>query len=125
MKVHRLFLATAMVALAAGTLLGTRMGMGLAGIASMDYWPELLSAHAVLQVKGFVMLFTLGVALLVLPRFLKVELAIPQVAVLSWLSLVSGLALELFQTAPGPRKGLEVFGVLAFMAVLKKTRGQV
>ncbi|MGE0491390.1 MAG: hypothetical protein AB7S38_19430 [Vulcanimicrobiota bacterium] len=125
MKVHRLFLASALLALAAGTLLGTRMGLGLAGIASMESWVEMLSAHAVLQVKGFVMLFTLGVALLVLPRFLKVELAIPQVAVASWLALVSGLLLELAQVAPGPRQGLEIFGVLAFMAVLKKTRGQV
>jgi len=118
----RYFLLTALLALVVGSLLGLHMALGMAGLVPLDGWPRLLHSHAVLQVHGFMVMLVLGVALLVLPRFLDVPLAVPKVALLSWGLLSTSVLLSLGGWNPLIPRLLEVASIIAFLVVLRRTR---
>lgn len=120
--ISRYFLLTALAALLAGSLLGLWMALGMAGALSLSLWPELLRAHATLQVHGFVVVLTLGVALLVLPKFLAVPLAQPRVALLSWAALAAAVALGALGLLEPLARSLQIAGVIGFLVVLRRTR---
>lgn len=120
----RYFLITSLACLGLGSLLGVHMALGMAGLAPLEHWARLLQSHAVLQVHGFMVMLVLGVALLVLPRFLNVPLAVPQVALLSWALLTASVLLSVVGSASLLTRLLEVAGILAFLVVLRRTRNQ-
>lgn len=120
---HYAFLIVSLtLALTGGFVLGGWMVLGLGGWLSLAQWPALLAAHGLVQVHGFLVLFTLGVSLMVLPRFLGVPLAAPRLAHLSLVSLAAGLGCALAGAPAWLSRGLEVLGVLIFLVVLRKTR---
>lgn len=118
----RLFLLTALVALATGSLLGLHLALGLAGLTPMEHWAVMLSSHATLQVHAFMVMLVLGMAMLVLPKFLEVPLAVPGVALLSWALLTTSVVLNLMETISLLPRLLEGASVIAFLVVLRKTR---
>ena len=80
----RYFLFSAVLSLAVGSLLGLYLALGFGGLVSINNFPRLLECHSVLQVHEFMVMLILGVALMVLPKFLEVPLALPKLALLTW-----------------------------------------
>lgn len=120
--ISRFYVLTGLLALAFGSALGLRMAMAVSGILSYDSWPSLLKLHQLLQVHGFVVVYTLGVALAVLPRFLNVPLACPQVAVASLVGLITSIALQASTDFLRTARALEFLSVFGFLVVLRLTR---
>lgn len=98
------------------------MALGLTGTLPLTWWSQMLRAHSALQVHGFVIILTLGVALLVLPKFLGVPLAAGRVALVVLVALISGLALRTTMTADLWARPLQAGGVIGFLYVLRRTR---
>lgn len=133
-KISKYYILSGLAALGLGSFFGIRMALAVSGLESYDNWPILLGLHSLLQVHGFVVIYTLGVALLVLPRFLNVPLAMPGVAALSWLAAGLSLCLQAFyvvfkisQDLPVSKlfwigRGLEFLAVVGFLVVLRMTR---
>lgn len=122
MNPHRLFLT---VSLAISALVGTALGMGMLlawlGRVSAARFPEMLSAHAQLQVYGFVVLFTMGVAMMVLPRFLRSTLQPAWAAYLCLAFMLAGTGLNL----TGPTvlgASLQTLATVVFVGVIRTTR---
>ena len=121
-RLIRLFLLTALTCLALGSTLGIGMAFGLAGLTSMVDWPTWLVAHRALQVHGFVVILTLGVAMLALPRFLGVPLAAEKFAALALAFLTVALGLRSCGGASQAAGLSQAAGVAAFLVVLRRTR---
>lgn len=105
-----------------GSLLGLWMLAGLAGLVPLGSWQAHRTAHGHLQVYGFVVLFTMGIALLVVPRLTG---RAPQHPVLAWGALVAtaaGTLLAAFGLAL-PGAVLKVAGVVLFAAALRARPG--
>lgn len=118
----RYFLLTALISLGLGSLLGLRMVLGLSGALPLENWPLLVQSHAALQVKGFMTMLIFGMAVLVLPQLLKVPLAEPRVALLSWGALTTSVLLSLGGGSTPYVRLLEVTSIIAFLFVLRRTR---
>lgn len=121
-RLIRLFLLSALACLALGSTLGIRMAFGLAGLTSMADWPTWLVAHRALQVHGFVVILTLGVAMLALPRFLGVPLAAQKLAALALAFMIVGLGLRACGGESQAAGLSQAAGVAAFLVVLRRTR---
>lgn len=122
MKAHRPFLLVSLALSAvAGTGLGLGMLLGWLGWVSTARYALLLSAHAQLQVYGFVSLFTMGVALLMLPRVLGAPLTPPALPPLSLVLMVAGIGANL--AGPTPLgAALQSLSTLAFLLAMRATR---
>lgn len=119
---HRVFL---FVSLSSAALIGTGLGLwmilGWLGWVSLAHFPEILRMHAQFQVYGFVVLFTMGVAMMVLPRFLGTALRPPGLIPVCLGLMVSGTLVNLLgPTALGA--ALQTGAVVAFMAIIRATR---
>jgi hypothetical protein len=128
---RRFFRAAMVVILTAGATLGASMLLlyGLRrSFTSLDLFAP-IQAHANAQVFGWVGLFVMGFACQGLPRFKFVRLWRPDLANLSFVLMVTGLALRMGaawpwagQTALGlAGGGLEAVAALLFGAVMAQT----
>lgn len=118
----RYFLFSAVLSLAVGSLLGLYLALGFGGLVSINNFPRLLECHSVLQVHGFMVMLILGVALMVLPKFLEVPLALPKLALLTWALLNASVLITLLARPSLPTRYLELTAIVAFLAVLRRTR---
>ena len=122
MKPHRAFIILSLaLAATVGTTLGLWMVLGWLGLLAIPDFPALLATHAQLQVYGFVGLYTMGVAMMVLPTFLNTELQPGWLALVSLGLMVCGIALN----ASGPTLAggiCQTLSTLAFLMVLRVTR---
>ena len=122
MKPHRAFIILSLaLAATVGTTLGLWMILGWLGLLAIPDFPALLATHAQLQVYGFVGLYTMGVAMMVLPTFLNTELQPGWLALVSLGLMVCGIALN----ASGPTLAggiCQTLSTLAFLMVLRVTR---
>lgn len=122
MKPHRAFIIISL-ALAAtiGTTLGLWMALGWLGRVSLPHFPTLLATHAQLQVYGFVGLYTMGVAMMVLPTFLNTSLRPAWLANSSLFLMLLGIGLNF--DGPTWAGGLcQSLSTFAFLIVLRLTR---
>ncbi len=122
MKIHRLFVLTSLVIAAlTGSSLGLWMLLSWLGWFTPVAFPLVLSAHAQLQVFGFVTLYTQGVAMMVFPSFLRTQL---QPAWLAYSCLLLNLVGIASNIGGLPRLGALslTFSTVAFLAVLRATR---
>ncbi len=81
----------------------------------------MLRLHAELQVYGFVVLFTMGVAMMVLPRFLGTTLRPPHLVPVCLGLMAAGIGVNL----AGPKElgaALQSAAVFTFMAIIRATR---
>jgi hypothetical protein len=122
MQPHRAFIiASLALAATVGTTLGMWMVLGWLGVVPLLHFPTILAAHAQLQVYGFVGLYTMGVAMMVLPTFLNTKLQPAWLAVLSLVLMLSGIGLNL--AGPTLAGGLlQSLSTLSFLVVLRITR---
>jgi hypothetical protein len=105
----------------AGTSLGFCMLLGWLGWIATSHYPTLLSAHGQLQVYGFVSLYTMGVAMMILPTFLKTSLQPAWLVHSTLLTMMMGVSANL----QGPtRLGvlLQMLSTVAFLGVIRATR---
>jgi hypothetical protein len=91
---------------------------GLAGVVPMGSWAAHLTAHGNLQVYGFVVLFTMGIALLVVPRLTGRALQHPALARGALVATAAGTLAAAFGLAL-PGAVLKVAGVVLFAAALR------
>ena len=122
MTAHQAFIIVSLaLAAAVGTTLGLWMALGWLGLISMPDFPALLATHAQLQVYGFVGLYTMGVAMMVLPTFLNTKLQPAWLALCSLALMLIGIGFN--TTGPTLIGGiLQSFSTLAFLVVLRVTR---
>ncbi|MCA9792022.1 MAG: NnrS family protein [Candidatus Eremiobacteraeota bacterium] len=119
---HRAFIGTSLcLAAGAGTPLGLWMALVWAGWATTDRFSSLLAAHGQLQVYGFVCLYTMGVAMMVLPGTLKATLQPRWLAFASLVLMLTGIAAN--SASPNLLGAvLESGSVIAYLFVLGRTR---
>ena len=92
MQVHRAYILVALAfAAPIGTAMGLHMMLAWLGLATMQRYELQLAVHAQLQVYGFVVLFTMGVALLMLPKVLGTAVKPVSLAYLSLGLMLAGL----------------------------------
>jgi hypothetical protein len=122
MQPHRAFIIASLALCATiGTSFGIWMVLGWLGVLPLVHFTTILAAHAQLQVYGFVGLYTMGVAMMVLPTFLNTKLQPAWLAVLSLLFMLGGIGLNLRgPTLPGGI--MQSFSTLSFLFVLRITR---
>ncbi|MFA5506051.1 MAG: hypothetical protein WC314_16130 [Vulcanimicrobiota bacterium] len=122
MKPHRVFILTSLaLAGSVGTTLGLWMVLGWWGLVPLPNFSTLLATHSQLQVYGFVGLYTLGVAMMVLPTFLNTTLQPAWLAYTSLALMLAGIGLNL--SGPTLAGGLcQSLSTLAFLIVLRLTR---
>jgi len=97
------------------------MLLGWLQVVSLEHFSVILAAHAQLQVYGFVGLYTMGVAMMVLPTFLKTTLQPVWLAFVCLALMLLGVGFNL--TGPTLWGGaLQSLSTLAFLVVLRKTR---
>lgn len=122
MNTHRLYLlASLAVSALAGTGLGLWLVLGWLGWLPLTHHGLLLSAHSQLQVYGFVVLFTMGVALMMFPRILGIGLQPPGAAGLALTLMLAGTAANLAGPV-WPGAALQTAAVLTFIVCLRSTR---
>lgn len=113
------YLRTALVFLVpGGSLLGAWMILQLSGFAPLVAWPAHLRSHSHMQVFGFVVLFTMGIALLVVPRLTGAAPPRGPLALLPLAGVASGV-LSAVAGFPRLAAGLETLGVAAFVVVVR------
>lgn len=122
MKPHRAFIIISLaLAASAGSSLGLWMVLGWLGFVPLLHFSTVLAAHAQLQVYGFVGLYTMGVAMMVLPTFLNTKLQPTWLAGTSLILMLTGIGLNL--SGPTLAGGLcQSLSTLAFLVVLRITR---
>ena len=90
------------------------MVLGWLGVVVIPDFPTLLATHAQLQVYGFVALYTMGVAMMVLPTFLNTKLQPAWLALCSLALMLVGIGLN--RTGPTLVGGiLQSLSTLAFL----------
>lgn len=122
MKPHQIFIVSSLaLAALAGSTLGLWMVLGWAGVVSLERFALLLAAHGQIQVYGFVALFTMGVAMMVLPGFLKTTLQPRWLALCCLVFMVVGTLLNLARpTLAGAL--CQSLSAASFLVVLRLTR---
>ena len=122
MKPHRAFIILSLALSASvGTTLGLWMVLGWLGLLAIPDFPTLLATHAQLQVYGFVGLYTMGVAMMVLPTFLNTKLQPTWLALFSLVLMLTGMGLN--TAGPTLVGGIsQSLSTLAFLIVLRVTR---
>ena len=121
-KGHRTFIIISLaLAAVAGTLLGMWMILGWLGYVSLAHFSDVLRIHGQLQVYGFVVLFTMGVAMMVLPRFLGTTLRPPDLVAATLALMVAGIVANF--TGPSVLgAALQTASVVTFTMVIRATR---
>lgn len=97
------------------------MLLGWAGFVPLQHFPVVLNAHAQLQVYGFVAVFTMGIAMMVLPTFLQTKLQQPALGYTSLLLMMTGVLFNL----KGPNlvgAACQSLSTLAFLGIIRATR---
>lgn len=122
MKPHKTFVITSL-ALAAtfGTATGFWMVLGLANWTPLHGYAYHLLGHAQLQVYGFICLFTMGVAMMVLPGFLRTKLQPNWLAYLCLVLMLLGIGLGAAALQPYGAI-LQSLSTFTFLMVLRYTR---
>lgn len=122
MKGHKAFLVASLsLAAVAGTLLGMWMILGWLGYVSLAHFSEVLRIHGQLQVYGFVVLFTMGVAMMVLPRFLGTTLRPPTLVAATLILMLAGIVVN-FSGPSVLGAALQTASVVTFTMVIRATR---
>lgn len=122
MKPHRAFITVSLgLAAILGSSLGLCMVLSWAGMVDVHSLGWILSTHAQCQVYGFVALFTMGVALMVLPSFLNTTLQPRWLALASLLLMLAGIAVN-FRGPTLPGGLCQSLSAVAFLVVLRFTR---
>lgn len=103
-----------------GTLLGALMALQLAGLVPFWAWTHHLRSHSHMQVFGFVVLFTMGIALLVVPRLTGAGSPRGPLATAPLLAVGAGTlaAVAGFVKVATP---LETLGTLAFLVAVRRS----
>ena len=97
------------------------MVLGWLGLLPVPNYSTLLAIHAQLQVYGFVGLYTMGVAMMVLPTFLNTKLQPTWLALCSLALMLIGIGLN--SAGPTLTGGTcQSLSTLAFLVVLRVTR---
>jgi hypothetical protein len=122
MRSYRGFLVLSLaLAAVAGSSLGLWILLGWLGLVALDSFATLLSAHGQLQVYGFVTLYTMGVAMLILPTFLRTALRPLWLVHACLLAMLIGISANL--QGPSALGVLcQTLSILAFFGVLRVTR---
>jgi hypothetical protein len=122
LRSYRGFLVTSLaLAAVAGSSLGLWLLLGWLGRVALSDYPALLSAHGQLQVYGFVTLYTMGVAMMILPTFLRTDLRPLWLIYTCLLTMVIGIGANL--QGPSTLGVLcQTLSILGFFGVLRVTR---
>lgn len=97
------------------------MILGWLGYVSLAHFSEVLRVHGQLQVYGFVVLFTMGVAMMVLPRFLGTTLRPPALVSATLALMMAGIVAN-FSGPSVLGAALQTASVVAFTMVIRATR---
>ncbi|MBI3924316.1 MAG: NnrS family protein [Armatimonadetes bacterium] len=121
--IHRLFLLSALLLLTVGgTTTGAWMLLGMAGWSSLPDWPWALTLHGQLQVMGFMVPFTMGIALMVFPRYMGVPVAAPGLARACLGLMLGGTALQALAWGGPVGPTMQLLATGLFLTVLRATR---
>ncbi|HSA98653.1 MAG TPA: hypothetical protein VLF17_06205 [Candidatus Nitrosotenuis sp.] len=92
----RPFVITAVILLFVGSSLGSIWMMKIFGIHIPNDTPIILQLHKFIQLDGFLTLIIMGIGYMIVPRFRNVSLPFPSISKISYLLIVSSMALKFF-----------------------------
>lgn len=103
-----------------GSLLGALMILQLAGLVPFWAWTQHLRSHSHMQVFGFVVLFTMGIALLVVPRLTGAGAPRGALAAAPLVAVATG-TLAAVAGFPKAATVLETIGTIAFLFAVRRS----
>jgi len=119
----RPFVITAVVLLFVGSSLGSIWMMKIFGIHILNDTPITLQLHKFIQLDGFLTLIIMGIGYMIVPRFRNVSLPFPNLSKISYLLIVSSIALKFFSQMTSNSDTsfigsiLRLFGIAIFVGI--------
>lgn len=113
---------TAVVLLFVGSSLGSIWMMKIFGIQILGDTPIILQLHKFIQLDGFLTLIIMGIGYMIVPRFRNISLPLPNASKISYLLIVSSIAMGFFSQITSNDASwighlLRFFGIVIFIGI--------